>query len=106
MWTLGLRESQREELSSVVRQPYEELRRSGFTSYDDIVRFAAKTAHERGDIPQILDKDFVFLGKPFRELPPDEYQQAHSIIMERHCALNWLCGFAPGNRWDETPTDT
>jgi len=26
--------------------------------------------------------------------------------MERHKALNWLCGFAPGNRWDETPTDT
>lgn len=31
---------------------------------------------------------------------------ATSIIMERHFALNWLCGMAPGNRWDETPTDT
>jgi hypothetical protein len=29
-----------------------------------------------------------------------------SATIERHFALNWLRGYAPGNEWDETPTDT
>ena len=53
-----------------------------------------------------MEKDFAFLGKPFRSISPDEYQMATSIIMERHVAMNWLCGMAPGNMWDETPTET
>ena len=84
----------------------EKLKQAGIESFDDIVRFTAKGAHESGDLPEILEEDFVFLGKPFRALTADEYQTATSIIMERHYALNWLCGLAPRNKWDETPTDT
>jgi hypothetical protein len=86
--------------------PDENTRKLGFISYDDVVRFSAKTAHEKGTLSEIIDEDFVFLGKAFRELNEDEYETAKSIIMERHFALNWLCGMAPANRWDETPTDT
>ncbi|MDP2278020.1 MAG: DUF4272 domain-containing protein [Nitrospirota bacterium] len=84
----------------------DDMKRAGLNSYDDIIRFSARAANEKGDLPQLIDDDFVFLGKPFRSLSTDEYQLATSIIMERHFALNWLCGMAPGNRWDETPTDT
>jgi hypothetical protein len=82
------------------------MKRAGMNSFDDIVRFSAKAAHEKGDLSELKDEDFVFLGKSFRTLSPEEYQMATSIIMERHYALNWLCGMAPRNRWDETPTDT
>jgi hypothetical protein len=84
----------------------EAIKKLGLKSYDDIVRFSAKTAHEKGTFSEIIDEDFVFIGKAFRELNEDEYETAKSIIMERHFALNWLCGMAPANRWDETPTDT
>jgi hypothetical protein len=86
--------------------PEETMKRAGLNSLDDIVRFSAKAGYEKGDLPEILDEDFVFLGKPFRNLNEEEYQKSNSIIMERHFALNWLCGFAPENRWDETPTGT
>ena len=84
----------------------ENMKRAGLNSFDDIVRFCAKAAHKNGELPEIIGEDFVFLGKPFRSLPSEEYQMATSIIMERHHALNWLCGMAPSNRWDETPTGT
>lgn len=87
-------------------KPDANMKEAGLNTYDDIVRFTAREAHRQGDLQKILGEDFVFLGKPFRSLPKDEYHMAASIIMERHYALNWLCGLAPRNRWDETPTDT
>ncbi len=83
-----------------------ETRKAGINSYDDVVRFSARAGLEKGNLPRIIDDDFVFAGKAFRELSEEEFSAARSIIMERHHALNWLCGHAPGNRWDETPTDT
>lgn len=73
---------------------------------DGIVRKAAASAHERGDIPAPVDGDFPFAGKAYRDLDAREYALAASLALERHYALNWLCGSAPGNKWDETPTDT
>jgi len=84
----------------------ENAKKAGFNSFDDVIRFSAKAAYKEGYLPEIMDEDFVFMGKPFRDLNQEEYQKATSIIMERHFALNWLYGLAPGNRWDETPTDT
>ncbi len=83
-----------------------DMREAGLNSYDDIVRFSARAGKENGSLPGLIDDDFVFMGKAFRALNAEEYQKASSIIMERHFAINWLCGKAPGNRWDETPTDT
>jgi hypothetical protein len=84
----------------------ETMKKAGWNSYDDVVRFSARAGKEKGDLADLIDDDFVFLGKAFRDLNAEEYQKATSIIMERHFAMNWLCGKAPGNRWDETPTDT
>jgi uncharacterized protein DUF4272 len=49
-------------------------------------------------------KDFPAFGKPYRDLNDTELSMAQSIAMERHRALNWLCGFAAD--WDRVPTDT
>ena len=82
-----------------------EMRRAGFRTYDDILRFTARQAHSEGRL-QTIDQDFAAHGKAYRDLTDDEWSQVRSITMERHFALNWLCGYAPGNAWDETPTDT
>lgn len=78
----------------------------GLVSYDAVARMAARAAKERGDLSHIIEDDFLAFGKAFRDLTPAEHAIATSIARERHFALNWLCGHAPGNRWDETPTDT
>jgi hypothetical protein len=40
----------------------------------------------------------------YRHLSPEQHAQAHSIAVERHHALNWLCG--NGSSWDDVPLDT
>ncbi|MFN8358687.1 MAG: DUF4272 domain-containing protein [Candidatus Kapaibacterium sp.] len=87
-------------------EPDENMKKAGINSLDDIVKMAAKSAYENGDIKEIMDQDFVLKGIPFRDLGADDFLEATSIIIERHFALNWLCGFARNNNWDETPTDT
>ena len=87
-------------------QPPPEMLSIGMRTYDDIVRMAAESAAKDGTIAETKDGDFVALGKPYRSLTADEWSTVRSITIERHFALNWLCGYAPGNRWDETPTDT
>jgi hypothetical protein len=92
--------------SGEVLKPDAALKRAGLNNFDDIIRFSAKKAFETGTLTELMDDDFVFSGKPVRSLSKDEFSRASSIIIERHYALNWLCGMAPGNRWDDTPTDT
>ena len=84
----------------------EQMKSMGFRSYDDIVRFSASNAAQKGTIPPSIDDDFPAKGKAYRDLTGDEWSEVKSITAERHFALNWLCGFAPGNNWDDTPTDT
>lgn len=86
------------------KRPFPEMPQ--FKSYDEIVRFTAKAAKEAGTLAEIVDEDFPVRGKAFRDLSAEEWLKVQSIAVERHHALNWLCGRAPGNRWDETPTDT
>ena len=78
----------------------------GDRSLDDVVRTTASVAYKQGDLPNILDEDFAAIGKAYRDLTDAEWCLVRSIAFERHFALNWLCGYAPDNRWDETPTDT
>jgi hypothetical protein len=73
---------------------------------DQVVRLTARAAAEAGDFAEPCDEDFPAFGKAYRDLSPDEYAKATSIASERHKALNWICGFAPDNQWDRTPTDT
>ena len=84
----------------------DDLKAKGFSSYDDIVRFTAARAAQAGYIPSPIDNDFPVMGKAYRDLSSQEWSQLRSLSKERHFALNWMCGYAPGNRWDETPTGT
>ncbi len=78
--------------------------RGGDNDLDAIARQAAALSHAEGGIPTPIDGDFPFDGKAYRDLDADEYALASSIALERHYALNWLCGYAED--WDRTPTDT
>lgn len=72
----------------------------------EIIRMTAEKAAEDGIFARPIGGDFPVFGKAFCEVSEDVLAQLTSIAMERHKALNWLCGYAPGNRWSETPTDT
>lgn len=76
------------------------------TTMEEIIRLTAEKAAEDGISDKPIGGDFPVFGKAFREVSEEELSLLTSIAMERHKALNWLCGYAPGNRWPETPTDT
>lgn len=72
----------------------------------EILRDLVPLSAADGMIPAPIGGDFPVLGRAYRDLSPEEWGSVQSIAMERHFALNWLCGYAPDNEWDETPTDT
>ncbi|MBS1708316.1 MAG: DUF4272 domain-containing protein [Armatimonadetes bacterium] len=74
-------------------------------TFDAIVRSCAATLQSDGEF-QAIDDDFPVFGTSYRAMSDAQWSQVRSITMERHRALNWLCGFAPENKWEETPTDT
>jgi len=79
-------------------QPYDTL--------DGVVRLVAqKLACETPPKPTI-DEDFPANGKAYRDLTNDEWCDVRSITIERHLALNWVCGYGENNRWELTPTGT
>jgi hypothetical protein len=78
----------------------------GFESFEQIVQQVANEAYKQGDLSEIIGDDFSAKGKPYRDISDDEWSEVRSITMERHHALNWLYGYAKGNQWDKTPTDT
>lgn len=84
----------------------DQLRRLGIKSYDDIVRSTAKMAKEKGMLEETIDEDFAAQGRAYRDLSIEEWPELLSISMERHRALNWLCGYAPAGDWSRTPSDT
>lgn len=86
--------------------PDDEMIGRGMRTYQDIVRMAVKAAHERGDVQSVIADDFGVKGKSYAELSSVEWSKIGSISVERHYALNWLCGYSPNNDWDQTPTDT
>lgn len=80
--------------------------RPGQASLDRIVRDTAPRMAASGLLPAAIDEDFPVLGRAYRDLSNREWTTVRSIAMDRYFALNWLSGYAPGNEWDETPTDT
>lgn len=73
-------------------------------SYDQILKITAESAYASGEIPRPIRDDFPAYGKAYKDLSEDEFSIAMSISIERHFALNWLCGYSED--WDRTPTDT
>lgn len=78
----------------------------GTEEHDKVVKDVTGSRYERGELEEKLKDDFKVMGVQFRDLPEEDWWTIGSIIQERHYALNWLCGYAPDNRWDDTPTDT
>src|SRR5262245_49844517 len=72
----------------------------------DVIRMAAENAAADGLFEGAIEGDFPARGRSYAQLTADEWSEVNSIAMERHKALNWLCGYAPSNKWEDTPTDT
>lgn len=75
-----------------------------YASVDQAVASVAMRGHEQGLLPRPLRGDFPAFGKIYRHLTPAEQAEAHSVAVERHHALNWLCG--EGATWEDVPLDT
>ena len=72
----------------------------------DVIRMAAENAAAARLFEKAMEGDFPALGLSYAHLTGDQWAEVTSIAMERHKALNWLCGYAPGNKWEQTPTET
>jgi hypothetical protein len=70
----------------------------------EVVQETTRSALQLGELESTIDGDFCAFGKAFADLDEAENRTIVSITMERHYALNWLCGYA--ENWDEVPTDT
>lgn len=92
--------------SGQILKPDVKMKAAGLHTFDDIVRRTAIVSHQKGTIPEPVEEDFPVMGKAYRELSPEEWAEVQSMTFERHFALNWLCGRAPNNDWDRTPTST
>jgi hypothetical protein len=75
-----------------------------YATVDQVVAATAMRGYEQGALPSPVRGDFPAFGKVYRQLTPAEHAEAHSIALERHRALNWLCGL--GETWDDVPLDT
>jgi hypothetical protein len=80
-------------------------KKSRFNTLDEVIKFTAAKHYEEGRIPPLIDGDFPAFGKAYRTLTEKEWQNIRFVSIKRHHALNWLCGFAPKNRWDKTPIE-
>ena len=76
-----------------------------YESSEDEVQITEETklAQEAGLVSNLAQGDLVALGRPYRDLSEDELEEMASIALERHHALNWLCGYS--DDWDNVPTD-
>jgi hypothetical protein len=75
-----------------------------YATYDQLIAATAMRGYEQGVLPSPLRGDFRAYGKVYRHLTQEQHAEAHSIAVERHHALNWLCGAGTG--WDAVPLDT
>jgi hypothetical protein len=75
-----------------------------YATFDQLIAATAMRGYEQGVLPAPMRGDFRAYGKVYRHLGPEQHAEAHSIAVERHHALNWLCG--DGETWDDVPLDT
>jgi len=73
-------------------------------SFDQLIAATAMHGFESGLLPAPLRGDFRAFEAVYRHLTPSQHAVTHSIALERHHALNWLCGL--GSTWEDVPTDT
>lgn len=98
--------SRTRELQDAGFQLPDDLKKPELQTLDDVIRLTAAHAAHDGTIKSAIDGDFPARNKAYRALSDDEWSEVRSIAVERHRALNWLTGRAPGHRWDDTPVET
>jgi hypothetical protein len=74
-----------------------------YATFEQLIAATAMRGYELGLLPAPIRGDFRAFGKPYRHLEDAQREEAHSIAVERHHALNWLGG---GASWDDVPLDT
>ena len=75
-----------------------------YATFDQLIAATAMRGYEQGLLPPPIRGDFRAYGRVYRHLTPEEHEEAHSIALERHHALNWLTGL--GKSWHDVPLDT
>ncbi|HEX4679681.1 MAG TPA: hypothetical protein VH210_10825 [Gaiellaceae bacterium] len=75
-----------------------------YATFDQLIAATAMRGYEQGVLPAPMRGDFRAYGKVYRHLAPEQHAEAHSLAVERHQALNWLCG--AGESWNDVPLDT
>jgi hypothetical protein len=75
-----------------------------YDTFDQLIAATAMRGYEQGVLPPPMRGDFRAYDRVYRHLSPEQHAEAHSIAVERHHALNWLCGL--GASWDDVPLDT
>ena len=75
-----------------------------YATFDQLIAATAMRGYEQGVLPAPMRGDFRAYGKVYRHLSPEQHAEAHSLAVERHHALNWLCG--AGETWGDVPLDT
>jgi hypothetical protein len=80
----------------------DEMRAEGMDPVE-VVRDAAGYLRDNAGLAT-LDGDYAAYGKPFRDLDPSEFDTVVAITLQRHGALNWVCGIA--DTWDERASMT
>ena len=75
-----------------------------YASFDQLIAATAMRGFEQGLLPAPMRGDFRAYDRVYRHLTPEQRDEAHSVAVERHHALNWLAGL--GTSWDDVPLDT
>jgi hypothetical protein len=75
-----------------------------YATFDQLIAATAMRGYEQGLLPAPMRGDFRAYGKVYRHLTDEQHAEAHSVAVERHHALNWLCG--EGSSFDDVPLDT
>lgn len=72
-------------------------------TYEATITGAAEAAARDGLIAEVVAGDVGCDGRPYHALADQEFADAASTALERHHALNWICG---DDDWDDVSTDT
>jgi hypothetical protein len=75
-----------------------------YATFDQLIAATAMRGYEQGVLPPPMRGDFRAYDRVYRHLSAEQHDEAHSIAVERHHALNWLSGL--GESWNDVPLDT
>jgi hypothetical protein len=69
----------------------------------EVLALTAQWAAEGSDASALIEGDMPAFGKSYAALTEDEWWHCYMLAIERHRAVNWLCGY--DEAWDDVPID-